>query len=633
MKHAPEKNLENDRPTKRARHLYTEESHPLHKVASSGSVKRLRRILKDDKNLLNQTLLNSTDLDGKTPLHHAAESGSLATVKELVSFGAELNMTDSIGCPPIGYAKTPEIEEYLLERGARKFDPQYSELHLAVLDSDVRKIKRLIKMDPKLLQIGEYEGNTPLHLAVMQQNLEIVKLLVSLGADLDVDNNTGFPPVVYANKEIKRFLRKSGAKDPYHTPLHDASFVGNIRKMKRLLEKDRTQLNAQDISLCTPLHFAVLSGRLDAVKLLISQGAEINSYDDEEKLPIHYAAEYSEISHYLLQNGSIDPQCAELHLAAMSGDIVKLEALLKSEPESIDVLDSRNNSALHYAALFQQRKAVKFLLQKGAQIDRVNNDCLNLVDLAKKEGKHTALSRYIQNKIKFSQESLDAVRRDIEVLLKEALKQAREQNKKILILLGETHNTYKIQQVEKIILTIAKDLGITTLLSEHNDLKEQGVGVFEFAVKNLKMDVIGVDNHKDRERDPYSEKGMRNRNIVMAKDAAKINQDAIMIVGSAHLEGLLEEECSQIDSEQFHILPIDLSSLIPIEYENIDAFTCHAPNLLQFQWEDKEKAASDEEMHFAEGENEATPMDEEKYNDLMENEESNPSKKGWCIVS
>ncbi|HYK46670.1 MAG TPA: ankyrin repeat domain-containing protein [Parafilimonas sp.] len=59
-----------------------------------------------------------------TPLHHAAVSGSLETVKLLVEAGADLNMRDSIhNGTPLGwaeYAKHTAIAEYLRKAGAKE---------------------------------------------------------------------------------------------------------------------------------------------------------------------------------------------------------------------------------------------------------------------------------------------------------------------------------------------------------------------------------------------------------------------------------------------------------------------------------------------------------------------------------
>ncbi|MBN9289432.1 MAG: hypothetical protein BGO43_10530 [Gammaproteobacteria bacterium 39-13] len=648
MKHFIEKKPDSDRPKKRARSSWTAEFNPLHKVASEGSVKRLKRILKDDRELLEQTLLNSKAEDGRTPLHHAVLSGSLNTVGTLVSFGARLDVIDNMGCPPIAYASTAEMEDYLLALGAQKFDHVYSEMHLAILDKNIDEIKRLIKQNPGLLDIGEFAGNTPLHLAVMQEELEIVKMLVLQGANIDALNNEEFSPIVYANKEIKRFLLTSGARDPYHTPLHDAAFDGNIRKMKRLLQRDESQLNAQDILSTTPLHFAVLSGRLDAVKMLVEQGAGVNGYDDDSMLPIHYSSESPEISEYLIQHGSIDAKFTELHDAASQGDIVKLEAILNQNPESIEALDSRGLSPLCYAAALQQHGAFRFLLQRGAKIDRVINDgtCSNLIDLAKKEDCHTPLSKYIQNRIRLSRRYLDEVSYELETLLKKELKMARSRNKKLLILLGETHNTYKINQIEKIIFKIAKDLGITTVLGEYNDANEEAICILKTA-ETLGMEIIGVDNHKDRDKDPFSEKGMRNRNIIMARDAARINQDAVMIVGSSHLEGLLEEESSQIDLDQFHVVPMNLSSLVPIIVDEEDTFAYDASYILQFsgpgyehkgirllsESEESEKEIETTFIDAEEGTEVPSKKNEDQQEDAMEYDTSEKPKRGWCIVS
>jgi ribosomal protein S30 len=55
---------------------------------------------------------------------------------------------------------------------------------------------------------------------------------------------------------------------------------------------------------------------------------------------------------------------------------------------------------------------------------------------------------------------------------------------------------------------------------------------------------------------------MEERNIVIAEEISKTNQDAFFITGAEHVYGLLENEHSKIDRNKFHIVPINLTSII-----------------------------------------------------------------------
>ncbi|MEM3373431.1 MAG: ankyrin repeat domain-containing protein [Candidatus Anstonellales archaeon] len=66
-----------------------------------------------------------------------------------------------------------------------------NELHLAVLENDVQKVKQIACLNKKLInEIDEY-GRTPIFYAVMNNNFEIVKYLIENGANLLVKDFYG----------------------------------------------------------------------------------------------------------------------------------------------------------------------------------------------------------------------------------------------------------------------------------------------------------------------------------------------------------------------------------------------------------------------------------------------------------
>lgn len=65
---------------------------------------------------------NARDSDGRTPLHCAAHSGSLATVEMLLAAGSEANAMDDFGDTPLALAARKsgkEMLEALLGAGAQ----------------------------------------------------------------------------------------------------------------------------------------------------------------------------------------------------------------------------------------------------------------------------------------------------------------------------------------------------------------------------------------------------------------------------------------------------------------------------------------------------------------------------------
>lgn len=53
----------------------------------------------------------------------------------------------------------------------------------------------------------------------------------------------------------------------------------------------------------TPLHWAVVEGRKEAVQLLIAKGADVNAQDERGRTPLHYAGNV-EVAQLLIDNGA-----------------------------------------------------------------------------------------------------------------------------------------------------------------------------------------------------------------------------------------------------------------------------------------------------------------------------------------
>lgn len=100
----------------------------------------------------NKDLLVLRDGDGESPLHLAAEAGSLSVVKKLVDAGALITLRNKSGYTPLHIAvktKRLAVAEYLLDRGADAFDrclkePYNSCLHDAAANGQMEMVDLLI---------------------------------------------------------------------------------------------------------------------------------------------------------------------------------------------------------------------------------------------------------------------------------------------------------------------------------------------------------------------------------------------------------------------------------------------------------------------------------------------------------
>lgn len=180
-------------------------------------------------------------------------------------------------------------------------------------------VKRILSThDVKKIGDGDRILETPLGLALIEGNLDIVRALVDAGVDIKNADEFGSGLVGLAVLEndldaVKYFIEKGAVpnrKGPSGgTPLHIAARHGYLDIVKYLVEEAKAKLNGIDEDSKTPLYFASKNGHSDVVKYLVGEGAdpEIATFFSD-KTPLHVAREngHSDIVEYLESKGVVD---------------------------------------------------------------------------------------------------------------------------------------------------------------------------------------------------------------------------------------------------------------------------------------------------------------------------------------
>ena len=220
----------------------------------------------------------------------------------------------------------------------------------AELSGNLDDIKSIISENPGKINQKDKDGNSFLHLAVRAGNADMVKFLVSKGADVNMKDNYG------------------------QTPLQISAHSDNVEVVIPLVSHG-AKINIKNAIGKTPLHDAVYHAQLEIVKYLISQGAEINTKDIRSRIPLHDAVieDKVEISKYLITKGAAvnakdDDGRTSLHYTVINNDLELIKYLVSSGA-NVNTRDKFNRIALHYAADEGYLEIVKYLILKGSEID------------------------------------------------------------------------------------------------------------------------------------------------------------------------------------------------------------------------------------------------------------------------
>lgn len=215
------------------------------------------------------------------------------------------------------------------------------------------------------------DGKAAMHEAAIEGHLDIVQLLIDLGADID----------------IKQTPRGDAAKRKFHglrTPLHWAADRGHD-DVARLLIDSKADINAGNSTDRRPLQEAIMSHRTSVAKLLLDSGASVAIHDNEGWTPLHQAADAGNVQ---LINILVDKGCdieaqtwdnsiwgnnrynlaTPLFLAAGHGHDAAVRALLArgANPRSGNIT---GETAIHIASWQGWTPVVRIMLDAGVGIE------------------------------------------------------------------------------------------------------------------------------------------------------------------------------------------------------------------------------------------------------------------------
>ncbi|HHF7398480.1 TPA: ankyrin repeat domain-containing protein [Legionella anisa] len=244
-------------------------------------------------------LLNEENKLGMTALHFAALKGHIHSVKVLLNANILPNKVNKDREFPIHSAlflankmdqelKKRKIELFNILKNAAPFTMNAVTLngetvaHLMAKNGFTNLLEDLAKEHSILLFTKNNHGKYPIHLAILNQQLQTVERLITI------------PGIEELRDAEKRCA------------LHYAAAFGNVEMIKACVIT-KNYLNARDAYQKTPLIRAAESGNLEAVQFLVELGAEVGVVDLEGFTILDYALQNqnTKLKEWIQQNTSL----------------------------------------------------------------------------------------------------------------------------------------------------------------------------------------------------------------------------------------------------------------------------------------------------------------------------------------
>ncbi|XP_064642545.1 ankyrin-1-like [Lineus longissimus] len=366
---------------------------PLHFASAYGDLCRLKQLLGDgaDPNYMTP---------GKTPLHCACETGNLQIIEALIEGGADPNALtfdpEREGMCPLYIAYIfghKHILKRLMQLGA-KMNKQITELHLAVLFSELDNVDAILKRETTDVNVRDYDEKTPLHVAAKHGLFSVAsKLLQPDACAVNVFDRGGRTPLDFVvEHRIKQIFKtdvEENEKPPPPVETRPRSLIGTPKKSNILSSNpplvDNHQITppyktyldkeSKDVIMC------MSNGYMSFIKLMLEKADIKRERDTRGYSLLHRAADASDFSLAKLLVGH-DRSCIDdittiegktaLHFACDRGSERLVKFLLDSGA-SVNVLTDRDVTPLHLAIRGKHRDIVKKLLMKGAETDVIDS--------------------------------------------------------------------------------------------------------------------------------------------------------------------------------------------------------------------------------------------------------------------
>ena len=274
----------------------------IHEAAWHGDFEKVQELLKE-----NPELLNARGPWGWTPLQRAVYFNHSNIVRFLISKGSDVNLTTPDGETALHWSLKcghRELAKLLIRNNAvGDIQDQWgiTPLQLTVENGYTEILRMLTERRMNLMVKEKHYGRTFLHLAAIHGHLDIVKMLIDQGLDVDAVDHDGNTPYYYSlkygNKKIAQMLEERGDFKHRHGTYRNCS--NELKKQLEAGEAIIWYLGSCGWAIKTQHHFLIFDyweyGKRPAEPSL--SNGHINP-DDIKDLHVMVFVTHAHVDHY-----------------------------------------------------------------------------------------------------------------------------------------------------------------------------------------------------------------------------------------------------------------------------------------------------------------------------------------------
>ena len=282
----------------------------LFRASVAGDMRTITSLLDDDPRLVHALHWYAQ------PVHMAARHGHAEVTEYLLERGADpgLNIFGSTWTNLLEEARTRgfnDVAEVIARAmGARfGYDPAFGEIAALVKSGSVDSVETALKEQPELADRSDENGNTGLHLGVLNARREMVELFLERGVPIDsrradhktpltLSFDTGFghaPPDPQLG--LPEYLLERGA----FYAITAASYLGDFERVRQVLSENPGSTD-RDAALKSPLAYAARTGHQEITALLLEAGTDSHAVDQALFEAVWY--KHPDVAALLLEHGA-----------------------------------------------------------------------------------------------------------------------------------------------------------------------------------------------------------------------------------------------------------------------------------------------------------------------------------------